>query len=308
MHRRLPSLTALRAFEAAARHESFSRAAEELFVTHAAISRQIRELETDLKLSLFRRTGRGVKLTEAGDAYARKITRAFDRIGEATRELSTARGRRELRISVEVGFASAWLVHRLGRFQTRHPDIDIVLDASDALIDFRSSEAEIGIRCGTGRYPGLQASEIVKLIAFPVAAPKLVRSISLSEPAGLARTILLHQDSKRWWGNYLARAGVSAALADAGPIMPTHHAVEAAIGGQGVALGDNVVAADALIDGRLVRPFASVDAEVAYYFVGPEGRKDSAAAKSFKAWILEEMIDTQARLSPLLAEQPAEPR
>lgn len=303
MHRRLPSLTALRAFEAAARHESFSKAAEELFVTHAAISRQIRELETELKLRLFRRTGRGVKLTEAGDAYARKITRAFDRIGEATRDLAASRGRRDLIISVEVGLASAWLVPRLGRFQARHPDIDIVLDASDALIDFRSSEAEIGIRCGTGRYPGLAAEEIVKLIAFPVAAPYLVERIGLTTPDRLANTTLLHQESKRWWGNYLAGVGVPTTLADAGPKMPTHHAVGAAIAGQGVALGDNVIAADALIDGRLVKPFPSIDAGVSYFFVGPEGRKDSIAAASFKAWVFAEMVETQERLAPMLGTQ-----
>lgn len=296
----MPSLTALRAFEAAARHESFSKAAEELFVTHAAISRQIRELETGLKLRLFRRTGRGVKLTEAGDSYARKITRAFDRISEATRELATARGRRDLLISVEVGLASAWLVPRLGRFQARHPDIDIVLDATDALIDFRSSQAEIGIRCGTGRYPGLATEEIVKLIAFPVAAPALVRSARLARPDDLARVTLLHQDSKRWWGNYLTHVGVSAALADAGPMMPSYNAVEAAIGGQGVALADNVTAAAALLDGRLLRPFPTQDAEVAYYFVSPAGRRDSAAAKSFKEWLFEEMVETQERLAPML--------
>jgi LysR family glycine cleavage system transcriptional activator len=304
MHRRLPSLTALRAFEAAARHESFTKAAQELFVTHAAISRQIRELETDLKLSLFRRTGRGVKLTEAGDAYARKITRAFDRIGEATRDLAATRGRRDLIISVEVGLASAWLVPRLGRFQACHPDIDLILDASDALIDFRSSQAEIGIRCGTGRYPGLAAEEIVKLVAFPVVAPQLVDRIGLDKPEGLARTTLLHQDSKRWWGNYLAGVGVSTMLADAGPTMSTHHAVEAAIAGQGVALGDNVIAADALLDGRLVRPFPSIDAGVAYFFVGPEGRKDSASVSSFKAWVFAEMVETQERLAPMLDTQP----
>lgn len=301
MLRRLPSLNALKAFEAAARHESFSKAAEELHVTHAAISRQIRELETDLKLKLFRRTGRGVKLSEAGDAYARKITRAFDRISEATRELSTARGRRDLLISVEVGLASAWLVPRLGRFQARHPDIDIVLDATDALIDFRSSQAEIGIRCGTGRYPGLAAEEIVRLVAFPVAAPALVRSAALRRPEDLARVTLLHQDSKRWWGNYLAHVGVSPGLADAGPMMPSYNAVEAAIGGQGVALADNVTAAAALLDGRLVRSFPTIDAEVAYYFVSPDGRKESATALSFKDWLYEEMVETQERLSPLLA-------
>jgi LysR family glycine cleavage system transcriptional activator len=300
VNRRLPSLTALRAFEAAARRESFSRAAAELHVTHAAISRQIRELETDLKLRLFRRTGRGVKLTEAGDAFARKITRAFDRISEATSELSTARGRRDLLISVEVGLASAWLVPRLGRFQARHPDIDIVLDATDALIDFRIALAEIGIRCGTGRYPGLASEEIVKLTAFPVASPALVRSAKLDRPEDLARVILLHQDSKRWWSDYLAHIGVSPELADAGPMMPSYNAVEAAIGGQGVALADNVIAAAALLDGRLVRPFATQDAGVAYYFVRPEGRKVSAAAQSFQEWFYEEMVETQERLAPLL--------
>jgi LysR family glycine cleavage system transcriptional activator len=305
LNRRLPSLTALRAFEAAARHESFSRAAEELFVTHAAVSRQIRELETDLQLPLFRRTGRGVKLTEAGAAYARKITRAFDRIGEATRELATARGRRDLLISVEVGFASAWLVPRLGRFQARHPDIDLVLDATDALIDFRSAQAEIGIRCGTGHYPGLVAEEIVRLTVFPVAAPALVRAAQLQTPQDLVRVTLLHQDSKRWWGNYLTQAGVTPGLADAGPMLPSYNAVEAAIGGQGVALGDNVIAAEALLAGRVVRPFAAVAAQVAYYFVRPVGRTDSAAALSFKSWLFEEMVATQQRLAPMLELAPA---
>jgi LysR family glycine cleavage system transcriptional activator len=290
----------LRAFEAAARHESFSRAADELFVTHAAISRQIRELEADLKLALFRRTGRGVRLTEAGAAYARKITRAFDRISEATRELSTARGRRDLLISVEVGFASAWLVPRLGRFQARHPDIDVVLDATDALIDFRRSHAEVGIRCGTGSYPGLVAEEIVRLIAFPVASPALVGSAGLTSPGDLARITLLHQDSKRWWGDYLTHFGISPALADAGPMMPSYNAVEAAIGGQGVALADNVTAAEALLAGRLVRPFPSMPGQVAYYFVCPEGRRDSDAVQNFKAWLYAEMVETQERLAPLI--------
>ena len=305
MSRRLPSLTALRAFEAAARHESFSKAAAELFVTHAAISRQIRELETDLKLPLFRRTGRGVRLTEAGASYARKITRAFDRIGEATRELSAARGRRELLISVEVGLASSWLVPRLGRFRACHPDIDLTLDATDTLIDFRSSDAEIGIRCGPGHYAGLIAEEIVRLVVFPVAAPALVRSAKLRQPQDLERATLLHQDSKRWWGNYLTHAGVSTALADAGPTMPSYTAVAAAIGGQGVALGDNVIAADALLDDRLVRPFATMPAQVAYYFVRPEGRQDSEDARSFKDWLYGEMVETQERLAPLLEVEPA---
>ncbi|MEZ5924859.1 MAG: transcriptional regulator GcvA [Hyphomicrobiaceae bacterium] len=300
MSRRLPSLTALRAFEAAARHESFSRAASELFVTHAAISRQIRELEADLKLALFRRTGRGVQLTEAGGEYARKLTRAFDRISDATRELSSARGRRALPLSVEVGLASTWLVPRLGRFGERCPDVDLILDATDTLIDFRRSEAEIGIRCGKGRYPGLRSEEIVRLLVFPVAAPSLVRSAGLKDLRDLSRVTLLHQDSKRWWGDYLTHFEVPATAAGAGPTMPSHNAIEAAIGGLGVALADNVIAAEPLLDGRLVRLFAVKPEDVAYHFVSLEDRKESESAQSFKAWLYEEMARTQERLAPLV--------
>ncbi len=155
MARRLPSLNALKAFEAAARNESFTDAAGELFVTPAAISRHIRGLEEYLGTELFTRTGRGVELTAPGRIFGQKLTPLFDQLADAAREAAAVGDARTLKVSVEPAIASRWLVGRIGKFSDLHPDIELSIDASNRLIDFYADDYDLGIRYGGGRYPGL---------------------------------------------------------------------------------------------------------------------------------------------------------
>lgn len=171
MARRLPSLNALKAFEAAARLESFTEAAGELFVTHAAISRHIRDLEEWLGTQLFLRTGRGVELTEAGRRFGSRLTPLFDAFADATREAAAQGDVRILNVSVEPAIASRWLVPRLGRFQELHPDIELNIDPTSRLVDYRAGEADVGIRYGLGRWSDVETIKLVDNIEiFPSAA------------------------------------------------------------------------------------------------------------------------------------------
>ena len=172
MHRRLPSLNALRAFEAAARHESFSRAADELFVTHAAVSRHIRDLETWLDVALFERTGRGVVLTEIGDIYARKMTHALDEISDATTQVLKTVEAPQLNISAEEAFAALWLVPRLVRFAERYPEVELSIDPDNELVNFRADPVDLAIRSGNGNWPDVDATLLVRLDVFLVCSPE----------------------------------------------------------------------------------------------------------------------------------------
>ena len=209
MARRLPSLNALKAFEAAARHESFTEAAGELFVTHAAISRHVRDLEDWLGTELFIRTGRGVDLTEAGRRFGQRLTPLFDQLAEATREAAAVGDVRQLNVSVEPAFASRWLVARLGRFQELHPDIELAIDPTNRLADFRSGEADLGIRYGEGGWEDVEAIKLSEVVIFPVCAPKLVDSAPDLKPGDLAHFNLLHEQRKQWWADWLASAGIT---------------------------------------------------------------------------------------------------
>ena len=162
MGRRLPSLNALKAFEAAARLESFTDAATELFVTHAAISRHIRDLEEWLGTQLFIRTGRGVDLTDAGQRYVSRLTPLFDQIADATREAAAVGDVRQLLVTVEPSSASRWLVPRLGRFNELHPDIELSIDPNSKFADFRSGEADVGIRYGPGGWDNVEVMKLTE--------------------------------------------------------------------------------------------------------------------------------------------------
>src|SRR5215470_14982278 len=155
MPRRLPPLNALRAFEVAARHNSFTGAAAELRVSHAAISRHVRALEARLGVTLFRKAARGVELTEAGAKYLRVVSDAFDAIAQATDDIAQPKGA-QIRVSVEPAFASTWLIHRLGAFRDAYPQYDIVLEVSPRLVDLQKDEADLAIRYGNGGWPGVQ--------------------------------------------------------------------------------------------------------------------------------------------------------
>lgn len=293
MVRNLPPLNALKAFEASARHESFTAAASELNVTHAAISRHIRELEGWLGTRLFVRTGRGVQLTDRGRDYAAELTRGFDVLGAATENVSRRRRRRQqLIVSAEVACASLWLIPRLGRFTAAHPEYDIVVDASDRLVDFARNEADLGMRYGRGKWKNVSSEELLRTHITPACSPELLRKTEMRAPSDLIPGLLLQEDSRQLWRNWLEAAGLTGRITPEGPTMSAHLTIPAAEAGQGFALADEIVAADALVAGRLVRPFKITMDDYGYYLVRGIDRKETKAMAAFRAWVKTEIAQT----------------
>lgn len=306
MARRLPSLNALKAFEAAARHQSFTDAAGELFVTHAAVSRHIRDLEEWLGTELFTRTGRGVELTEAGRRYGAQLTPLFDAITEATREAAAVGDVRQLKVSVEPSIASRWLVPRLGRFNALHPDIELSIDPNSTLADFRSGEADVGIRYGPGAWPDVEALKLSNSVIFPVCAPSLLTGRTGLKPADLVDYNLLHESRKQWWADWLKAAGVAGIEDWRGAMFQNHLAIEAAEAGQGFALSDQILCTDALVEGWLVRPFDfDIKENWTYYFVRAKGSRENAPARAFREWLMAEMADTNRKFAGIKAQRNA---
>jgi len=304
MARRLPSLNALKAFEAAARLESFTEAAAELFVTHAAISRHVRELEDWLGTRLFIRTGRGVALTEAGKRFGSSLTPLFDALAEATREAAAQGEIRRLNVSIEPSIASRWLVPRLGRFNQLHPDIELAIDPSSVLVDFRASEFDLGIRYGQGPWEGIEATKLSSVVIFPVCAPSLIANASNLEPADLSNYNLLHEQRKQWWAEWLHAAGVAGVEDGRGALFQNHLAIEAAEAGQGFALGDQILCTDSILDGWLVRPFRfDLPAHGSYWIVRASGVKETAPARAFREWLMGEMSETQKKFVQLKVQE-----
>ncbi len=298
MGRRLPSLNALKAFEAAARHESFTDAAAELFVTHAAISRHVRDLEEWLGNQLFIRTGRGVDLTDAGLRYVSRLTPLFDQIADATREAAAVGDVRQLLVTVEPSIASRWLVPRLGRFNELHPDIELSIDPNSKLADFRSGEADVGIRYGAGNWDDVEVMKLTDAVIFPVAAPSLIKDAGRLKPADLANYNLLHESRKQWWADWLTAGGVSGVEDWRGTVFQNHLAIEAAEDGQGFALADQILSTDALLEGWLVRPFNfDMKDHWHYYIVRAKGIKETAPARAFREWLMAEITDTNRKFA-----------
>ena len=291
MARRIPPLTALRAFEAAGRHLSFTKAADELHVTQAAVSHQVKSLEEYLGLRLFRRLNRTLLLTDAGQLYLPPLTDAFECIDRATHRLRRQLGRARLTVSVLPSFAAGWLVPRLGRFRQRCPDVDLRIDPTEALTDFRRGDVDLGIRYGRGRYPGLRADWLMREEFYPVCSPRLLEGpVPLRDPADLAHHTLLHDEATVDWRTWLLAAGVEGVDAERGiTVTDSSMLLRAAIAGQGVALARSVLADDEIASGRLVRPFdVDVPAEFAYYLAYPEESADQPNVAAFREWILEE--------------------
>jgi LysR family transcriptional regulator, glycine cleavage system transcriptional activator len=290
MTRRLPPLAGLRAFEAAARHLSFTRAAAELHVTQTAISHQIKTLEERLGFRLFRRLPRQLLLTEEGQRLLPPIRDAFDRIAEAVARLSREQGEGVLTVSVLPSFAARWLVPRLGGFTSAHPEIDLRISATSRLTDF--ARDDMAIRMGRGEYPGMRADRLFGETLFPVCAPALMSGPHpLLVPADLRHHTLLHGDESPGWQVWLERAGVGGTIdLDHGPRFDDSSLVlEAAIEGQGVALTRSALAALDLAAGRLIRPFdISIPFPLAYWLVCLEGRADHPRIRAFREWILKE--------------------
>jgi len=295
--RRLPPLNALRAFEAAARHLSFTKAAEELFVTQAAVSHQVKALEEHLGMALFRRLNRRLMLTDAGQAYLPPLRDAFDGIERATRRLSRQESNNVIRLTTMASFGSRWLVPRLSRFRASHPEYDVLVSIADQVVDLENDGFDIGIRYGRGNYPGYRVIHLMDDDFFVVCSPKLLEGPHpLKQPADLRHHTLLHDDVSRsahqdqTWRAWLMAAGVSDIDPDRGPgFSDSHLVIQAAVDGMGVALGRRTLVSLDLQEGRLVRPFGdSSRTDFGYYIALPHSKADLPKLKLFCEWVIEE--------------------
>ena len=296
MTRRLPPLNALRAFEAAARHLSFTKAADELSVTQAAVSHQVKALEESLGIQLFRRFNRRLMLTDAGQAYLPALTESLDRIEAATRRLRAEDETGPLKVTVANSVAAKWLLPRLPRFQKQHPEIDVLVSASDTVVDFTRDDFDMGIRFGRGEYPGLRVDLLMRDRVFPVCSPELlVGPDPLSTPADLKHHALLHEQSAPGelpgWREWLRVAGLSGINPDRGPVYSHASLVlQAAIDGQGVALARDSLAALDLEARRLVQPFGpTLPSKFSCYAVAPPATADRPKVKAFRDWLFSEI-------------------
>jgi LysR family transcriptional regulator, glycine cleavage system transcriptional activator len=287
---RLPPLNSLPSFEAAARHLSFSRAADELRVTHGAVSRAVRNLEDHLGVKLMIRASRSVRLTPIGVSFAAEIRDVLEHLVAAT---SAATGQFSGMVSVSTidSFAARWLMPRLSRFRRAHRDIDVRVAMSERLADFVSDGIDIAIRCGGGQYPGLSAELLMTEDHFPVCSPKLLGGRHpLRMPTDLGRHTLLHDVFTVDWAIWLRSAGINDVDPHRGPtFLSSDHAIQAAIRGEGVVLGRSTLVADDLAAGRLVRPFElSLPAGFAYYVVCPPRALKRRTVKTFRDWLIAE--------------------
>src|ERR1700760_1175717 len=255
MARRLPSLNGLKAFEAAARSESFTRAAEELNVAKGAVSHQVKALEDSLGLKLFRRERQRLFLTEAGRDYLAVIRDAFDRIDVGTERLLQRQESGVLTVSTSPDFAAKWLVNRLSRLAEKHPDMDLRVSATTHYVDFARNDVDVAIRHGDGNWPGLDVQRLYSERLFPVCSPKLATGRNrIRKAADLLKFPLLRLEDTKNWTRLFEAAGVTA---NVGPGLILNRAsmlIDAAIDGQGIALARTALAAWDLVNGRLVRP------------------------------------------------------
>jgi LysR family glycine cleavage system transcriptional activator len=287
---RLPPLNALRAFEAAARHLSFKRAADELHVTQAAISHQVKQLEAHLHLPLFERSARGVKLTEAGRALLPVLSDAFDSILQTVEGLGATRSGGALLVSLRPYFAAKWLAPRLARFWQAWPQIALRLHHTTRPASFRGEEIDVAIWWGDGDWPGVEIERLLPCDLTAVCSPDLLQGpYPLNSPWALRWHTLLHEETDENWRRWLSAAGVP----DLKPrkqlfIDDTNVRLEAAIKGQGIALTGRERVADELAAKRLVAPFDTSLGGFAYYLVYPKGALSRPAVRAFRDWIFAE--------------------
>lgn len=291
MHR-LPPLAAVRAFEAAARHASFTKAADELGMTQAAVSYQIKMLEERLGEPLFLRRPRQVALTEMGRRLAPALTEAFETMSSAFAELRDGSDDR-LSITTVPTFATHWLAPRLGSFQLAHPNLAVRLDTSNNYVDFAREEMDVAVRVGRGVWSGLAVHKLMPLTFTPMLSPELAASIGgVSEPADLLKLPVLGPNDP-WWPQWLAAAGLPPDSLAGRPksfLGSQANEARAAIAGQGVAMLTPEFFMAELASGRLARPFDLLGHdEDAFWLAYPESRRNAPKIVAFRAWILAEM-------------------
>jgi LysR family glycine cleavage system transcriptional activator len=303
MPRRLPPLNALKAFEAAARSESFTRAAEELRVTQGAVSHQVKALEAALGLKLFIRDRHRLAVTEAGREYLAVVREALDRIALGTERLLQRQTSGVLTVSTSPDFAAKWLVHRLDRFAEAHPGIDLRVSATTHYVDFAREDVDLAVRHGDGNWPGLDATRLWSEQLFPVCSPKLVAGRNrITKASDLLKFPLLRLEDWKNWARWFEAAGVTVP-AVRGPVLNrASMLIDAAVGGQGIALARTALAAWDLINGRLVRPIdVSLRMSNTYWIVCPKALSALPKIKIFRAWMLAEVAGDMRRLKTVLA-------
>ncbi len=298
--RLVPGTRALRTLLAAGKHLNFTRAADELGLTPAAVSFQIKEIEDQLGVKLFTRTSRTIRLTEPGAILCEAAADALDVMHRAVSKAQKAgRGKAQLKVTVDPQFATKWLMRRVERFRKSHPDIDLRFDIAYEVRDFDVDDIDVAIRFGSGKYPGLAAARLFDNVIVPVCSPRLLTSGKpLREPRDLMHHTLAHIEWSRqgvtWpnWRMWMAAAGVDD-FDDSNTIVfeASSNAVDAAMAGDAVALADFAMVANDLSEGRLVRPFdlsIKVAPEYAYHLVYPQTTAADRRILAFRDWMLAE--------------------
>lgn len=301
-----PGLRSLRAFDAAAAHLSFTRAAEQLGVTPAAISHQIKELEDVIGAPLFLRTSRSMRLTREGEILHTAAHDSLETLSRALFRIKRLENRKQLRVSASPSIAAKWLVPRLDRFLALQPGADVRVDVSHAVVDFDREDIDVAIRFGEGKYPGLKADLLFQDSVFPVCSPRIIsKEKPLATPRDLLHHQLIHLDWEAngapWpnWKMWMTAAGIRDFDDKRGlHFGQTSLTVQAAIDGQGVALGDSNLVADDLAAGRLVKPFdlsLRAPKQFAYYVISRLNTEDAPIVNAFRDWCIAEARETERR-------------
>ena len=297
MVRSLPPLNALKAFEVAGRHLSFTKAAAELNVTPAAISHQVKALEELLKVPLFHRLPRSLRLTDAGQTVLPTLAQGFDKLAQGVEQIRAHSESKMLTISVSPSFGAMWLVPRLERFRIRHPDIEIRIDGTDRRVDIARGDADVALRYGPGGYDEVRVDFLFSQLNTPVCSPALLSGgYPLRQPDDLRHHTLLHidwKDAEASWRMWLLAAGLHDIDPTHGPRFSMENmAVQAALDGHGVALIGDMLVTDDLAAGRLVRPFdlsLSTPLKFSYYLLSAINGAEPTKVTAFRDWLLEEV-------------------
>jgi len=300
MSRNIPSPVALRAFEAAARHLSFTRAAHELSVTQSAVSHQVKALEGELEVRLFLRLTRQLRLTKAGEALLAVLRDSFDRIEETINEMRSGSDAGPLNIGLTPYFASRWLTRRIGRFSAQHPDIEMRLHLANDPINFDRMDIDLAVAWGRGEWLDLVSELLVPTRVIAVCSPALVKKgPPLRDLADLRHHTLLHETDHGFWHDWLADSGAGDVTVGPSVTMNDPNVVhQAAVEGQGVALGAEAFLDDEISQGRLVQPFdRAVELDGAYYLVHPHGARNRPNVNAFCEWLSIEARTTGPRSS-----------
>ena len=299
MPRRLPPLTALKAFEAAARSESFTQAADELCVTQGAVSQQVKALEEALQIKLFKREHQRLVLTTAGREYLDVVRDALDRIAAGTERLVRRPNVNALTVSTSPDFAAKWLVHRLGRFTETHSELNLRVSAMMRHIDFAREDIDIAIRHGDGIWLGLDVVRLCSDRLFPVCSPTLMAGRPpITKATDLLKFPLLHLDDAKPWTRWFESAGITDPVPHGPTLNRASMLIDAAVNGQGIALARTTLAAWDLISGRLVKPIdISVEVLKTYWIVCPKATATLPKIVAFRNWLLAEAADDARRLN-----------